>query len=453
MTFSRRSSDTDSSRQRTNDDPERGVKEGFVTSSLQFARDDEPYVRVASRHNNRELRVFVPQHTVRDTSVPREGERVYYTHLIDDKAVLVGRHADKHFPYEKQRRVAHEHSAAALTFDESGHTSLTATVSLDGTIVKDIDGSFTLSEISAITLADDEEQTPVTVESIEVEATAYLNLDSGATLSSNRTGSVSAEAITFLNTSDRAYYLANIDLIHAGGTYDVDQLSTVTLRDHKQNAATVELTNSAVGTLKSRVDTEQGDNYDSTVEVDQATGQLRSRLVDSAGNQYYADATADERFLTLRSYENEGGVERETTVDQYGGNWYLATSKTDKDDAWLTIEDGDVTLETEEDGTPSCTVEVSDETINFETKDGAMVDFENENGITLETMDGDVVELTNGNGISVTTKDGMTVDISNNSVTVNSGTNPVVTDITTETDSDGHVTDVSTVTSDNVLVN
>lgn len=60
-----------------------------------------------------------------------------------------------------------------------------------------------------------------------------------------------------------------------------------------------------------------------------------------------------------------------------------------------------------------------------------------------------------GTDTSVTLNADGSVDIDvadGKAVTVDGGTNPVVTDVETTTDSDGHVTDVTTVTSDTLLV-
>jgi len=100
----------------------------------------------------------------------------------------------------------------------------------------------------------------------------------------------------------------------------------------------------------------------------------------------------------------------------------------------LTIDQrGNVTLHTEDTDTKNTT------TITLD--DGT---------VTITNSDGTTITLTDT--VDVESSDGTTVNVDGGTVTVNGGSNPVVKDIKTTKDTDGHVTSVSTVTSDSIYV-
>lgn len=87
-------------------------------------------------------------------------------------------------------------------------------------------------------------------------------------------------------------------------------------------------------------------------------------------------------------------------------------------------------------------------------------DTQTKNVTTLTLDDGEITitsdddtEVTLSTDLSIDTADGTTVTVDGDTVQINGGSTPVVTDVTTTTDNDGHVTSVDTVTSDNVHVN
>jgi len=54
--------------------------------------------------------------------------------------------------------------------------------------------------------------------------------------------------------------------------------------------------------------------------------------------------------------------------------------------------------------------------------------------------------------VTVEADDGTTIAVDGSTVQIDGGTTPIVTDVTTTTDADGHVTDVNVVTDDSILL-
>jgi hypothetical protein len=60
------------------------------------------------------------------------------------------------------------------------------------------------------------------------------------------------------------------------------------------------------------------------------------------------------------------------------------------------------------------------------------------------------IYLRNDGAVEIITDDGTSVVVKDNTITVNGGSTPVVTDIATTKDADGHVTDVTPITDDTI---
>lgn len=374
MTFSRRSQDT-SEQTKQSGRGARAVEEGFVTSRPDsFDADEEPSITVLSRHDETVKTVYIPQSVAMDTSVPREGERVYYARLLDDKGLLVGAHADDHQSVGSDRTVAHGHSASRLRFHDDSNVTLHSTLTLTDTEIASVQTtgtSFALADIDSVVLRDTPEQRSVTVTAIEVAADDSLELDDTTRLTSNWLNSAGAiprrKLVTFV-TNGNDINASDVERV-IGSTFDV-QFSDI---------QTVELTNDVIDR--------------SLVELDAETGELKSRYVDT-GVSRHSDTTVDRDVLTHRSYYNDGGIERTITVELENGNYHLETIQDDKDDVTLDITNGDVVLNTEEGDSPACTVKVENGRIYVESQDGASVEVNN--AITATAADGTTVVVDNG---------------------------------------------------------
>lgn len=177
--------------------------------------------------------------------------------------------------------------------------------------------------------------------------------------------------------------------------------------------------------------------------------------VDDPSLDHFGTLAFDSGDIELSADKNVGGTEHNFSFDVTNGNLTvetknqngsqnvtfsmdsgdvtLETNNSGGDDVYMNFTGGDFSLKTEEGQTTSCTASLKDGDITFESEDGTKV--------------------TLGSDLTIDTSDGTTVTVDGDTVQINGGSTPVVTDVTTTTDTDGHVTSISTVTSDNIHVN
>lgn len=95
----------------------------------------------------------------------------------------------------------------------------------------------------------------------------------------------------------------------------------------------------------------------------------------------------------------------------------------------------------------------NDGTLTVHADSGSQVTIDPEGRVLVDGTNGNSVDLKTDGSVAVTGTAGNTVELpTSGDVVLNGGTTKPVTDVTTTTDSDGHVTSISLVRSDTVLV-
>lgn len=131
----------------SSDEDYRLIEYGYVTDRYPRDGDDcelgagvEPRIRIEPRLGRHALDALVPQHSVGDRHMPREGEVVYYIRLKDDLGVCLGTRATDHDGYSYERRIDHADTDGLLRWDEEGNLLLNSETILRDDACEQVDG-------------------------------------------------------------------------------------------------------------------------------------------------------------------------------------------------------------------------------------------------------------------------------------------------------------------------
>jgi hypothetical protein len=129
------------------DDDYRLIEYGYVTDrypreggACELDAGAVPRIRIEPRLARNALDAVVPQHSVGDRHMPREGEVVYYIRLKDDLGVCLGTRATDHDGYSYERRIDHADTDGVLRWDEEGNLLLNSETVLRDGACEQIDG-------------------------------------------------------------------------------------------------------------------------------------------------------------------------------------------------------------------------------------------------------------------------------------------------------------------------